>query len=300
MKAVGICPGSCGELIQGFINGRELLVSYPINLFSHAVLRETLKWCKKQGRPKARKALEQSFISLGLPVEETHNIEISIMSDIPQGRGMASSTADIVAVVRAASSLVGKDLTPNQIADIALSIEPTDSIVFEGLTLFDPLYGEVREFLGEVPPLEVLVLEPRETIDTIEFRKKDYSKIKKKKQHELERALRLLKQGINNKDLFKIGEAAVISSLANEDVIKKPNLEPIIQCALKVGAIGVNIAHSGSVVGVILNPNAVDSKEVESSLRERKLLTPYDKVYKCKMITGRNLNGQRNFDSGSW
>jgi len=287
MKVKAICPGSCGELIQGFIRGRELLVSYPINLFSEVTLTETSHDCKHQGAVKARMALEKSFEFFNLPVEYTYNIKIHINSSIPVGKGMASSTADIGAVIKAAAFLAGKSITVDELVDIAVSIEPTDSVLFEGLTLFDPLNGGVREHLGDVPSLDVLVLEPEETLDTLEFRKKDYSEIKKKNQGKIEHALELLKEGLKTGNTTLIGKAATISSVANDEVLKKPNLKAIIDCAVKAGAVGVNVAHSGTVIGILIDRAYTTPDKVKASLIKKALLKPFKKIYSCKMFRGR-------------
>ena len=40
MKFYGVCPASCGEFVQGFLDNEEYLSSYAINLFSVATLEE--------------------------------------------------------------------------------------------------------------------------------------------------------------------------------------------------------------------------------------------------------------------
>lgn len=44
MYAVASCPASCGELIQGLIEKREMLISYPVNWHSrHSICRMEVK-----------------------------------------------------------------------------------------------------------------------------------------------------------------------------------------------------------------------------------------------------------------
>ena len=38
MKSYGICPASCGEFVQGFLDKEEYLSSYAIDMFSIATL----------------------------------------------------------------------------------------------------------------------------------------------------------------------------------------------------------------------------------------------------------------------
>jgi L-threonine kinase len=284
MIARARCHGSCGEVIQGFIGGRELLVSCPVDLYSEVVLRDVPYSCIDQGHKKSRKALEKTFEFFGLPREDTYQIEIQIDSSIPVGKGMASSTADIVATVKASAVFLGKRINPEEVAKIALSIEPTDSVCFHGLTLFDHLKGEVVEPLGKAPPLNVLVLEPPEVLDTLKFREVDYSEIKRKDQPRLERALRLLKEGIRTQNSLLIGEAATISSIANEKVLEKPDLLAIIRCAKEAKAVGVNVAHSGTVIGILIDKAYTDAEVVKAALENEGLLQRFERVYLCKML----------------
>ena len=40
MKYYGICPASCGEFVQGMVDGEEYLSSYAIDMYSVAMIEE--------------------------------------------------------------------------------------------------------------------------------------------------------------------------------------------------------------------------------------------------------------------
>ena len=71
--------------------------------------------------------MELVFEKFGLPVDETKNISLNIKSQIPVGKGMASSTADIGATIKATLSMLNKTLTGEEISKLAVKIEATDS-----------------------------------------------------------------------------------------------------------------------------------------------------------------------------
>ncbi|EFS03541.1 propanediol utilization protein PduX, partial [Listeria seeligeri FSL S4-171] len=52
MEIKAKCPASCGELLQGWIEGSEKLISYPINWFSEVTLSDKLI-VSKTGNTKA-------------------------------------------------------------------------------------------------------------------------------------------------------------------------------------------------------------------------------------------------------
>lgn len=65
---------------------------------------------------------------------------------------MASSTADISAVSQAVALSLGRKLSEREIADIALSIEPSDATFFKGIVQFDYREGRlIREWASARP-----------------------------------------------------------------------------------------------------------------------------------------------------
>ncbi|MBC7320207.1 GHMP kinase, partial [bacterium] len=171
-RVIVYCPGSCGELIQGVINGKELLISYPIEIGTTL----SIEFSKEKGKtnllPKMREAIKKTLNFIGIPEKYTEDIRIKKDSQLAFGKGMSSSTADIASTILGIGVLFGVELDNNIIAKIAVSIEPTDSIVFEEITLFDSLKGEIILPLGSVPSLKVIVLEGRGSIDTLEYHRK--------------------------------------------------------------------------------------------------------------------------------
>ena len=147
MKHYGICPASCGEFVQGVMDRDEYLCSYAVDIYSTAEVEEKLENINI-GPSKSRKAIEMVFRKFNLPIEESKNISLKIKSDIPVGKGMASSTADIGATIAATLGLIKKELPSEEIARLASAIEPTDSIYIEKNSIFNPLNGEVIKYLG--------------------------------------------------------------------------------------------------------------------------------------------------------
>ena len=47
-------------------------------------------------------------------------------------------------------------------------------------------------------------------------------------------------------------------AIANENIHKKPYLNEVIEISQSMNAYGVNIAHSGTVVGILIDENMED------------------------------------------
>ena len=87
-------------------------------------------------------------------------------SSLPIGKGMGSSTADLSAACYAVAVALNRRLTPEAVAEIALSIEPSDGTFSPGITLIDHVDGRIFERIGEPFPLGLLVLDFGGAVDT--------------------------------------------------------------------------------------------------------------------------------------
>lgn len=285
MKAYGICPASCGEFVQGILDKEEYLCSYAIDLYSKAIVEEKLEDVQR-GPYKSRMAIKSVFKRFGIPVRECRNISLQINSDIPVGKGMASSTADIGATIKATLSLINKSLSNEDIAKLAAKIEPTDSIYLDKNSIFNPITGETIKSLGNIENGKVIILEPKKTLSTKRIRSiPDYNERKIRNKETIKEAFELLEQGITKNDLNLIGRAATLSSLANENIHKKYQLNKIIEISNSYGAYGVNIAHSGTVVGIIIDRD-MNEKRLLELLYDAKINSFYNKIYASDIIDG--------------
>lgn len=252
MKVTVKAPGSCGELAQGTIDGKNFLITCPIDVYSEVTVITHGCTLVPTGN-KVLTAIDKTLQHLGIADSPFH---ISVKSDLPLGKGMASSSADISAACQSIALSAGKGLTPDEIADIALSIEPTDGIFYPGIMLFDHVHGQIRQYLGEAFPMYIAIFDVGGEIDTLRFNKRhDLQKLNQANECQVHQAVNLIMKGLATKDISLIGKGATMSSLANQKILFKPHLEEIIDLGLSWGAAGVNIAHSGTVVGVLFPGN---------------------------------------------
>ena len=286
MKFYGVCPASCGEFVQGVLDNEEYLSSYAINLFSVATLEEGKEIIQK-GPSKSRRAMELVFEKFGLPVDATQNISLNIKSQIPVGKGMASSTADIGATIKATLSMLNKTLTGEEISKLAVKIEATDSLLLNQHSIFNPLTADIKKYLGGINDAKVVILEPDDILDTKSIRMTpNYKMYKMQNKEIIKKSFELLDEGLAKNDLNLIGKACTYSGLANENIHKKPFLEKIIDISDKYGCYGVNIAHSGTVIGILMNKEMDDIKLIEH-LRKNEMSKYYKKIYTSDIIDGK-------------
>lgn len=246
-------PGSCGELVQGTINGINFLITCPVDWYSEVSI---IPGGNLAGiEPKTRAAVEKTLAYL----KTSGDFGIALESDLPKGKGMASSSADISAVCQAAAlAVTGKRLSCEEIADIALAIEPTDGIFYPGIIMFDHVQGKIRRQLGNPPPMKIAVFDAGGEVDTLSFNaREDLAELNKANEQQIAVAVELVVQGLMSGDARLIGQGATMSAVANQKILYKPCLEQVINISRDFGAVGICVAHSGTVLGVMFCAEAM-------------------------------------------
>jgi len=250
-RASASAPGACGELAQGMLEGNLVMVTCPINLFSTATVEVSHGAGLVHGpgdSPKSTMAASKTLAHLGRTDVDAF---VHLESPLPRQKGMASSTADVIASIGATAAALGESLPAIRQAELALSIEPSDGTMFPGVALFDHRTGLVARPLGEPPPMEILVLEFADQVDTEVFNRTDRRPLLERISGRFLEAFRLIAAGLETGDGGLVGLGATLDAIAYQDVFPNPYLETGLELARITGAVGLNVAHSGTVLGLL-------------------------------------------------
>ena len=283
-SATARAPGVCGELAQGVIEGIHFLVTCPVDFYSRVKVEIYSGGPGIEAPEDCGKTVAAVRRTLSQMKQAKVRAKLTINNPIPRGKGMGSSSADLAAAIAATGLALGEELTPYQIAQIALSIEPTDGVMIPGVALFDHRAGVIRESLGPPPPMEIVALDLGGTVDTVQFNMVDRFGRWQSVDEQTTEALRLLRQGIADQDPVLVGQGATISAEASRTVLAKPRLGEVQDFAKSVGAVGVNVGHSGTVMGVLL-----DARERRGKSTYHQALEAFpgaDSVYHFRLLGG--------------
>jgi len=214
-------------------------------------------------KTKACRAAARALRQLGAPQAG----RLEIVSNIPPGRGLGSSTADVTAALRAVFDAYGAPLLASEAARLAVAAETaSDAIMFwEGpaspAVLFAQREGCVIEaFTGPLPPLLVLGFDaaPRaQGVDTLRMTLPTYSL---GEQAEFERLRAQARQSILAGDAMLMGQVATRSAMLNQPYLPTPGFEQWLEIARACRAIGVQVAHSGTVAGLLFDARDEDAQ----------------------------------------
>ncbi|MFI0978597.1 GHMP kinase [Streptomyces sp. NPDC021093] len=215
------------------------------------------------GRTKARRAA-------ALMAEECRNRArvpvcgggLRLTGDLPVGLGMGSSSSDVIAALRAVADAFGVRPHPGTLARLAVRAEEAcDPLMLDGgrAALFAQREGRVLEvFGGALPPVVVVgcALGGGRPVDTLALPAPRTASVA-----ELDTYARLremLRRAVRAGDPVLLGRVATESARLGQRRLRHPEfgaLEAALEeTAGRAGAVGVQIAHSGSVAGLLVDP----------------------------------------------
>ena len=282
--ALAQCPASCGEIIQGWILGSEKLVSCPVDWYSEVEV--TAGTPVPAERPLVRAMVKQVLAHWQLPAALSDEIRIDCRSTIPVAKGMASSTADIAATAVATSRHLGFTLDDVTLSQLCVALEPTDSTVFRSLTLFDHNTAQTRISCERVPTLDVLLLESPLTLRTEDYHRLPRRAALMANADALDSAWRKVQRACLTNDPALLGEAASQSAMASQTLLPKPGFNSLMGIVEQCDLYGLNVAHSGSVVGLFLDRERHDLAKVRALLSKPALREHWPQQHLLRMVEG--------------
>jgi uncharacterized protein involved in propanediol utilization len=250
----GTCHGTLGELFQGpFVHDGELhiaIISLPIRRYSWAHFTIDADGDLERDlrtKPKSRKAIE---VYLSRDRRRLPRGRWTYDSELLEGKGMASSTADIVASIRCLDAVFGARSAPETITAILREIERSDSVFLEGHALYLSSRQEIVRGFHTNPRFHVCYIDEGGAIDTeavgpallthYERRLLDYGA-------SLERAI----DAFARQDLAAIAHSATQSAVLGQSIVPKRHLDVMLSRQRQFLADGIVVAHSGTLIGYL-------------------------------------------------
>jgi uncharacterized protein involved in propanediol utilization len=270
----GSCCAHHGELLQGAFELNDQLVrglvTLPCSLMSaHA------RACLRPGsghvsvvpswKRKAARAAELALAHVSLA---DWDAEVTLTGDIPTARGFGSSTADVTATIRAVMSATSRSISHADLGHIAVEAETaSDPLMLDSAVLFAQRRGHAIQRLGPALPNLVVVgfgsgSSRAPGVDTLSFPPARYTAA----EIGLFRTLRAaMARACRNTDAVTVGWVATQSAWINQSYLPVPRLDLIHAIADAVGAVGIQVAHSGDIAGLLF---AAPDADLESRTAE--------------------------------
>ena len=280
-KGIGVAPGSFGELLQGALNNEmeHFLVTLPIKCYSLAEFVPIEDWADVQVIPHSKTkslALARKYMQLfGIQ----SGGQLFIKSDLPEGKGLASSTADMVATARALASYFQRPLSQDLLLDLLRDLEPSDGIMYPTHTVFYHRKVRLGSLLGDLPPLTVLAIDEGGMIDTIQYNQ-NLPAFSNEEKKEYNSCLDKMVRAFREQDLSALGEVSTRSSTLNQKRCPKRFYAAVLEICQQVRGLGVVVTHSGPCIGILLAQDDRDfnlkKQDIWNQLAQ---LSPHRMVY---------------------
>jgi uncharacterized protein involved in propanediol utilization len=263
-----------GEIVQGMFYSSDGtvehgLVTLPCTLYRARVrfrpLRSGPLTVEPGDRLRSRAAARLALDALG---RTGWGGAVRIESTVPVQWGCGSSTTDVLATIRAVADAFGTVLEPEWIAALAVAAEAaSDSLMFGPgrAVLFAQRRGRVLLDLGgPLPPVRVLGFntEGERGVATLTLPPVPYSAWEIEAYRPL---LGLLRRAVGEQDPGLLGRVATASTVLMQRHRPKRHMPEILRLARETGALGVQVAHSGTVAGLLFEPGAGAADRIEAA-----------------------------------
>ncbi len=284
-EGVGIANGTFGELLQGSLQNDDnhFLVTLPIQRFSKVVFtpdatseRITVTPSHKlKSRDLVQKLLDYYELRIGG--------HLSIESELPEGKGMASSSADLVAAARALASSLSHIIPTELILAVLRTIEPSDGVMYPEFVTFFHRKVELGRRLGFPSRLKIVAIDEGGQIDTIEYNQHNHL-FSDDECAEYAELLQTVEAAILGNDLTLLGRVTTRSAVLNQSRNPKRHLGQMVEISKEVQALGVVGAHSGPCLGLIFPDGPAYRKRIERGIKALSQLT--DNVFVVESLEG--------------
>ena len=257
----GFARGSCGELVQGVTSGGEAFqVSLPIALGTTIVAGfEESDEFDVAAPPALTKLVDGVVATLRLLGAPPQRVRLRRASELPVGKGLASSTADVVAAARATAAAFGERLGDDELASLAGSIEPSDGSMYPRTAVLRRRGRALRRWAW-TPTFTALVLVPCSTVTTDDVAVDCLAGAGDC----YDAVLEDLERSASTHDRNGFLAAAAVSARIHHDLVGNRWAGSLPGLAEATGALGWSIAHTGSVAGLLFEPTRAGRRAAHS------------------------------------
>jgi uncharacterized protein involved in propanediol utilization len=199
--------------------------------------------------PKTRAALRLLERQTRLRLPDKARIELR--SNIPWGKGLSSSSTDILSVLCVANAFFGTELRPGELYRIAAQVEPTDPCLCDDIPVFYQHTG-CRGATIDLPPVTLLYFDaaPGTSVDTLAMPDNWHPGAGRF----FSWLLRRLIAAAAEADYERLFDAITYSAEYNQQLLPLPGFAELYRLAEESHA-GLMVAHSGTVAGLLTTPD---------------------------------------------
>jgi uncharacterized protein involved in propanediol utilization len=263
VKGYGKSFSSFGEIVQGRLaNDEDFLITLPVDLWATCEIERVPIDAKSEVICEFEKSKRVAFEILNV-INKSHGerLHISFTRNIPIGKGLSSSTADMLSVVRALQEIYGFIATEQLISRIFRKIEPHDALHYYMSVAYNHRSGELICKLNYIPQYVIVMLDFGGATNTEDYNVKlSFTEIEKNLYDKLYKRTVV---AFMHQDDIEIAKCATESTRLHFDKHDKKLLVAIDKLIEVVDPLGVMVTHSGTCLGLLYNKKYSLSVDVQ-------------------------------------
>ena len=245
---------SFGEIVQGRLSsGDDFLCTMPVDLWSACYLTCTpirgplvVECDLAKSRDMVTMALERLGITKGF------HIAVDFTRNIPIGKGLSSSTADMLAAMRATQEVFGFLLRETYVSDLMAAIEPHDALHYDSSVAYNHRRGVLLRDYAHIPQWWIVAADNGGEINTVLYNKRVHFSLDQTQAYD--RLYERLSAAFAEYDDAAIAACATESAEMHMEASENAFLRDALALRQDVGAMGVIATHSGTCAGFLLPP----------------------------------------------
>ncbi len=262
-----------GELFQGPMIYLDEIEFAIISLLSDRLVQVRYvldsNWCYYDSLKLKTKTLNAVNVYLNLYGKTLPPGYFIFSQNIPEGVGMASSTADIVATIRCLDSLFAIRTPQNAIQNILLQIERSDSVFLNKFSLYLSSKQKICDIFQYYPKFYIFYC-----IEDYKINTEDVSLYLKSQYflyfNEYQKILNGIVDAFYTQNIKNICEFSTQGSILSQEILPKKYFKRVHDNYKYFNADGIFVAHTGSIIGYLfdIEPKIEIQKEICSFFRE--------------------------------
>ncbi|WP_353570300.1 hypothetical protein [Candidatus Albibeggiatoa sp. nov. BB20] len=251
---------SFGEIVQGRLpNGEDFLVTIPVDMWSTCELTyESIDGASTVDATFSKSKQVAEHMLDVLDMKWGAKISIEFTRNIPIGKGLSSSTADMLAVVRAFQEVFGIVVTENFISRLFTKIEPHDGLHYYMSVAYNHRLGTLLSKLGYIPDFNIVAVDSGGELSTVEYNKN--LNFTPALLAEYEALYNNLLIAFAKRDDIEIARCAQRSTELHVSRTGNTFLAKVLEKAKQVNVLGILATHSGTCGGFLLAGDATEQE----------------------------------------
>jgi L-threonine kinase len=258
ITAHGKSFASFGEIAQGRLsNGDDFLLTLPVDLWSECKL--TCTHQTEIGTPQVTAPLPQAkyiatILLKRLDTPQNLSLHLEFKRNIPIGKGLSSSTADMLAVVRAFESAFDLRLTQEEISALFTHIEPHDPLHYSCSVAYNHRQGRLLKSLDYIPQFHIIGIDSGGELSTEDYNKHLHYSPNEIRKYDL--LYHSLLKAFARKDDGAIAQCAQSSAALHASRTNNSFLSQLLDISKQLDTLGLIATHSGTCAGLLLSPDS--------------------------------------------